>query len=446
MLAHSCASSISSNNLTRDWSNKMHLIQYLERMGQSSSTINVSSLFRWPHMCDLEHKGFTSHYCTCYNIDPQYLYPRSELKQDILKSILPTDPYSQKASTNIVVGDNTPAIANFPMNYNNSCWASSSVHEIPVTLSENEFLVDAGIRIPKLSSPKNTPKCTVENLKVAITRMKRETDGEQSWRSGASYKGVEPKRHSSIEYEDHNKPIANMTDQLKTICSMDYEEGLRHRSMLKENSNDQSIANSESRTERYSVFRCKLKFGFDVNQGRSSMDDKAKRNSLILEKDKTKIAQPKCTMESLKRHSMTSGLKHPDYSKDTKQKFKRHSLDMTDYFGRNLRRYSNLDVNHNQGVSKIPLRGVVVSGSRTAPTTRASSPVCLRSIIRFNSEEIEDVPSSTNEPHLTRSLSNEQLNKIRRILVLSRNTPVNTAVSPRSRDSKLPVRLMKKKI
>ncbi|XP_046821334.1 serine/threonine-protein phosphatase 4 regulatory subunit 4-like isoform X1 [Vespa crabro] len=435
--------SISSSNLTRDWSNKIHLIQYLERMGQSSSTINVSSSFRWPYMCDLEHKGFTSH-STCYNIDPQYLYPRSKLKQDILKSILPTDPYSQKASTNIVVGDKTPTIANFPMNYNNSCWASSSVHEIPVTLSDNEFLVDAGIRIPKLSSPKNTPKCPVENLKIAITRMKRETDGEQSWRSSASYKGIEPKRHSSIEYEDHTKTIANMTDQLKTIRSMDYVEGLRHRNMLKENSNEQSIVNSESKTERYSVFRRKLKFGFDANQGRS-IDDKVKRNSLILDKDRTKITQPKCTIESLKRHSMNSGLKHPDYSKDSKQKFKRHSLDMTDYFGRNLRRYSTLDVNHNQGVSKIPLRGVV-SGSRTAPTTRASSPVCLGSIIRFNSEEIEDVPSSTTERHLTRSLSNEQLNKIRRILVLSRNTLVNTAGTPRSRDSKLPVRLLKKKI
>nr|XP_050848748.1 serine/threonine-protein phosphatase 4 regulatory subunit 4-like isoform X1 [Vespula vulgaris] len=438
-------SSISSNNLTRDWSNKMHLIQYLERMGQSSSTINVSSLFRWPHLCDLEHKGFTSHYCTCYNIDPQHLYPRSELKQDILKSILTTDPCSQKASTNIVVSDKTPVIANFPMNYNNSCWASSSVHEIPVTLSDNEFLVDAGIRIPKLSSPKNTPKCPVENLKVAITRMKRDSDGEQSWRSTASYKGVESKRHSSIEYEDHTKPIANTTDQLKTIRSMDYEEGLRHRNMLKENSNEQLIVNSESRTERYSVFRRKLRFGFDANQGRS-IDDKAKRNSLILYKDKTKITQPKCGIETLKRHSMNSGLKHPDYSKDSKQKFKRHSLDMTDYFGRNLRRYSTLDVNHNQGVSKIPLRGIVVSGSKTAPTTRASSPVSLGSVIRFNSEEIEDVPSSTTERHLTRSLSNEQLNKIRRILVFSRNTPVNTTVSPRTRDSKLPVRLLKKKI
>ncbi|XP_043667778.1 serine/threonine-protein phosphatase 4 regulatory subunit 4-like isoform X3 [Vespula pensylvanica] len=322
---------------------------------------------------------------------------------------------------------------------------SSSVHEIPVTLSDNEFLVDAGIRIPKLSSPKNTPKCPVENLKVAITRMKRDSDAEQSWRSTASYKGVEPKRHSSIEYEDHTKPIANTTDQLKTIRSMDYEEGLRHRNMLKENSNEQLIVNSESRTERYSVFRRKLKFGFDANQGRS-IDDKAKRNSLILYKDKTKITQPKCGIESLKRHSMNSGLKHPDYSKDSKQKFKRHSLDMTDYFGRNLRRYSTLDVNHNQGVSKIPLRGIVVSGSKTAPTTRASSPVSLGSVIRFNSEEIEDVPSSTTERHLTRSLSNEQLNKIRRILVFSRNTPVNTTVSPRTRDSKLPVRLLKKKI
>ncbi|XP_035725608.1 serine/threonine-protein phosphatase 4 regulatory subunit 4-like isoform X4 [Vespa mandarinia] len=321
---------------------------------------------------------------------------------------------------------------------------NSSVHEIPVTLSDNEFLVDAGIRIPKLSSPKNTPKCPVENLKIAITRMKRETDGEQSWRSSASYKGIEPKRHSSVEYEDHTKTIANMTDQLKTIRSMDYVEGLRHRNMLKENSNEQSIVNSESKTERYSVFRRKLKFGFDANQGRS-IDDKVKRNSLILDKDKTKITQPKCTIESLKRHSMNSGLKHPDYSKDSKQKFKRHSLDMTDYFSRNLRRYSTLDVNHNQGVSKIPLRGVV-SGSRTAPTTRASSPVCLGSIIRFNSEEIEDVPSSTTERHLTRSLSNEQLNKICRILVLSRNTLVNTAGTPRSRDSKLPVRLLKKKI
>ncbi|KAK2579506.1 hypothetical protein KPH14_010813 [Odynerus spinipes] len=444
-------SSISSDNLTRGWSNKMHLIHRLKRMGQSSSTVNASSLFRMPHVCDLEHRGFTSHCCTCHNINPQHLYPRSELKQDILKSSLLTDPYSLKASTNIVIGDKAPLIPShftLPISHNNSCWAFSSMPEIPVTLSDDEFLVDAGIRIPKLSSPKSTPKCPIENLRAAVTRMRKDCDGEQSWRSSTNYKGIESKRHSSIDYEDHTKQVTNTADPLKTMhSSPEYEEGLRRilQNMLKKNTTDQSVVNPESRIERYSVLRRKIRFGFEENQGRS-VDDKFKRNSLILDKDKTKLTQSKCGVESPKRHSMNSGLKHPDYSKDTKQKFKRHSLEVTDYFGRSLRRYSTLDVNHNQGVSKIPLRSVVVSGSRTAPATRASSPVRLGSLFMFDSAQHEDLQSSTTERHLTRSLSDEKIDKICHILVPSRTTPGNRAGSPRSRDSKLPVRLLRKKI
>ncbi|KAK2579505.1 hypothetical protein KPH14_010813 [Odynerus spinipes] len=325
---------------------------------------------------------------------------------------------------------------------------SSSMPEIPVTLSDDEFLVDAGIRIPKLSSPKSTPKCPIENLRAAVTRMRKDCDGEQSWRSSTNYKGIESKRHSSIDYEDHTKQVTNTADPLKTMhSSPEYEEGLRRilQNMLKKNTTDQSVVNPESRIERYSVLRRKIRFGFEENQGRS-VDDKFKRNSLILDKDKTKLTQSKCGVESPKRHSMNSGLKHPDYSKDTKQKFKRHSLEVTDYFGRSLRRYSTLDVNHNQGVSKIPLRSVVVSGSRTAPATRASSPVRLGSLFMFDSAQHEDLQSSTTERHLTRSLSDEKIDKICHILVPSRTTPGNRAGSPRSRDSKLPVRLLRKKI
>ncbi|CAL7947776.1 unnamed protein product [Xylocopa violacea] len=195
---------------------------------------------------------------------------------------------------------------------------------------------------------------------------------DRSKRNSVNFDKGKPKRNFSIEYEDGIKRRNNGANQSKSIRlrSIDYEDGL---SLVKEN---QQL---DKKDPSYLGPVMRTRFGFGVNQDRT-MDDKMKRrNSLILEKDKPKIVQTKCMLDRTKRHSANFSLKMLD-TKEAKPTLKdQHSLDATDYtpserLSRALRRYSTLDVNHNQGHSKIPLRSFV-RRSRTAPATRASSPV-----------------------------------------------------------------------
>ncbi|XP_048270617.1 serine/threonine-protein phosphatase 4 regulatory subunit 4 isoform X2 [Bombus terrestris] len=195
---------------------------------------------------------------------------------------------------------------------------------------------------------------------------------DRTKRNSANFDKGKPKRNLSAECEDGIKRRTNGTNQAKGIRlrSIDYEDGL---SLVKEN---QQL---DKKDPLYLGPLMRSRFGFSVNQDRS-MDDKMKRrNSLIMDKDKPKIIQSKCMLDRTKRHSANFSLKMLD-TKETKPILKaQHSLDVTDYtpserLSRALRRYSTLDVNHNQGHSKIPLRNFV-RRSRTAPATRASSPV-----------------------------------------------------------------------
>ncbi|XP_033184181.1 serine/threonine-protein phosphatase 4 regulatory subunit 4 isoform X2 [Bombus vancouverensis nearcticus] len=195
---------------------------------------------------------------------------------------------------------------------------------------------------------------------------------DRTKRNSANFDKGKPKRNLSAEYEDGIKRRTNGTNQAKGIRlrSIDYEDGL---SLVKEN---QQL---DKKDPLYLGPLMRSRFGFSVNQDRS-MDDKMKRrNSLIMDKDKPKIIQSKCMLDRTKRHSANFSLKMLD-TKETKPILKaQHSLDVADYtsserLSRALRRYSTLDVNHNQGHSKIPLRNFV-RRSRTAPATRASSPV-----------------------------------------------------------------------
>ncbi|XP_061928570.1 serine/threonine-protein phosphatase 4 regulatory subunit 4 isoform X4 [Apis cerana] len=238
-------------------------------------------------------------------------------------------------------------------------------------VNQDRTMEDKMKRRNSLILDKDKPK--VVQSKCTLDRTKR---------NSVNFEKGKPKRNFSAEYEDGIKRRTNGTNHVKGIQlrSIDYEDGL---SLVKENQQQ------DKKDHLYLGPVMRSRFGYSVNQERA-MDDKMKRrNSLILDKDKPKIVQTKCMLDRTKRHSANFSLKMLD-TKETKTTLKdQHSLEVTDYtpserLSRALRRYSTLDVNHNQGHSKIPLRSFV-RRSRTAPATRASSPVGSQ----FRYEEID---------------------------------------------------------
>ncbi|XP_048510011.1 serine/threonine-protein phosphatase 4 regulatory subunit 4-like [Athalia rosae] len=331
----------------------------------------------------------------------------------------------------------------------NSCWAFSSMPEIPVTLLDDEFLVDAGIRIPaQLSSSQSTSK--IPNLQDIIYRNRREGSIDRSHRSSVNLDKGKSKRYSA-EYEDCIKPRILISDQIKGKRSLDDFEEIHKRTSMQGKSDEHHIPKEDLKAKRYSgSYQAKSRFGYEPNQGKST-DDKPKRNSLFMDKDRPKLSQTKTPIEKNKRYSATYTSRQPDL-KDVKHKFKRHSLEVTEYtplsrVDRNLRRYSALDVNHNQGTSKIPLRSSFVSGSRTAPATRASSPVRSYTKLYFNKSSPSESHASSRHKFLTRySSSDEEVDKLCHKFSHCQSAPINRAESPKTKDSRLPVRLQKKKI
>ncbi|XP_033325944.1 serine/threonine-protein phosphatase 4 regulatory subunit 4 isoform X4 [Megalopta genalis] len=196
---------------------------------------------------------------------------------------------------------------------------------------------------------KNKPK--VLQTKCNLDRTKRHS---------TSFDKAKPKRNSSIDYDDSLKRRTNESNQPNDPrTSIDYEDGL-------------ILVQDEELDKKDSVY-----LGPRMT---------TRWNSLILEKEKPKLVHTKCTADWPKRHSAYFTMKSTD-SKETKQTIKCHSLEVADYtpserLGRALRRHSTLDVNHNQGLSKIPLRSFVPR-SRTAPATRASSPVHIEKLCRM---------------------------------------------------------------
>ncbi|XP_015518809.2 serine/threonine-protein phosphatase 4 regulatory subunit 4 isoform X4 [Neodiprion lecontei] len=324
---------------------------------------------------------------------------------------------------------------------------TSSMPEIPVTLLDDEFLVDAGIRIPaQLSSSQSTSK--IPNLQDIIYRNRREGSVDRSHRSSVNFDKGKSKRQSA-EYEDCVKPKVLISDPMKVKRNLDdFEEGYSLGKMS--GKSDEQISKEDLKTKRYSGSYAKNKFGYEPNQSKSS-DEKPKRNSLYVDKEKSKLLQSKSTIDKNKRYSANYTSRLPDV-KDVKHKFKRHSLEVTECTpmpraDRAIRRYSALDVNHNQGISKIPLRSNFVSGSRTAPATRASSPVRLCTKLYFNKSSGSEIQTSTRNKFLTRfSSSDEEVDKLCHKFSTCQTATSNRAESPRTRDSRLPVRLQKKKI
>ncbi|XP_046747135.1 serine/threonine-protein phosphatase 4 regulatory subunit 4-like isoform X3 [Diprion similis] len=324
---------------------------------------------------------------------------------------------------------------------------TSSMPEIPVTLLDDEFLVDAGIRIPaQLSSSQSTSK--IPNLQDIIYRNRREGSIDRSHRNSVNFDKGKSKRQSA-EYEDCVKSRVLISDPTKMKRNFDdFEEDYSLGKIP--GKSDEQIPKEDLKNKRYSGSYAKTRFGYEPNQGKSS-DEKPKRNSLYADKDKSKLLQSKSTIDKNKRYSANYTSRLSDV-KDVKHKFKRHSLEVTEYTpmpraDRAIRRYSALDVNHNQGISKIPLRSSIVSGSRTAPATRASSPVRLCTKSYFNKSSGSEVQTSTRNKFFTRfSSSDEEVDKLCHKFSTCQTATSNRAESPRTRDSRLPVRLQRKKI
>ncbi|XP_011141435.2 serine/threonine-protein phosphatase 4 regulatory subunit 4-like isoform X1 [Harpegnathos saltator] len=430
------------------------------------------ALLTLPDACELEHKSDASQCQSYHDIDDiedhaklrqQFMQANEsnssaitksllfslmkENKQQMQQNLLLTRDYLREFPTNTSGKDKAPNFAALRAVTNaahyNSCWAFSSMPEIPMMQSDDEFLVDTGIRIPaQFSSSQSASK--IPHLQDFISERRRSNITVRP-KSSVSFDKVKFKRHSSVEYEDCMKRRTNECDSSRsTPTSIDYEDGLQ-RNITKENLSDQRFSKTDMRTKRYSAPHGRTRFGFDASQERY-IDEKLKRSSLIFEKDKLKLTNSKCTLDRTKRHSTNfTNLKLPD-SKETKQSLKRHSLEDYTMARRTIRGYfSTLDVNHNQGLSKIPLRNVG-SRSRTAPTTRASSPVHLETRLRFDIENCDDPQSSSSERHLYRfSSSDEQVDKLCKMLLHSQTTQSSTEETPKTRE-RFPIRLLMKKL
>ncbi|XP_043514034.1 serine/threonine-protein phosphatase 4 regulatory subunit 4-like isoform X2 [Frieseomelitta varia] len=462
---------------------------YLMQKAQQSRSKLALPFILWPEPCECDYaEEYAFHSCPSSDYAKSvFLAIMRENRRRSQQNFLLTRDYAREFSTNIASKD-TATVRTLAAHYN-SCWPCSSMPEIPVMLSDDEFLVDAGIRIPvqfsqstskiphlqdsmfgkrRTSFNVNHIRPTSMNFDKRKSKrnssveyedcMKRRTNADQSngvrtsidcedglrlvkenqqlgkkdsvyvgplmrsrfgfgvnqertmddkmkrrnslildkekpkvvqskctldrtKRNSTHFEKGKPKRNFSAEYEDGVKRRTSGSSQAKGIRlrSLDYEDGL---SLVKEN---QQL----DKKDVLYIGPLRSRFGFSVNEERS-MDDKMKRrNSLILDKDKPKVVQSKCMLDRTKRHSANFSLKMLD-SKETKPMLKeQHSLDVADYtpsdrLSRALRRYSTLDVNHNQGHSKIPLKNFV-RRSRTAPATRASSPVSSQ----FRYEEID---------------------------------------------------------
>ncbi|XP_029661070.1 serine/threonine-protein phosphatase 4 regulatory subunit 4-like isoform X2 [Formica exsecta] len=376
---------------------------------------------------------------------------REDNKQESQQhSLLTGRDYSHEFPTNIGDKDRAPNFAGLraltDAAHYNSCWAFSSMPEIPVMQSDDEFLVDAGIRIPTQFSASPSASKIPHLQDFIATRRRPNNSAVRPRRNSVNFDKTKFKRHSSVEYEDCMKRRTSENDDpsMRSTTSIDYEEGLRQRNMLKENLSDQQ----SSKTKRYSAPYGRTRFGWDASQERS-VDEKFKRNSLILDKDKLRFANSKCVLDRTKRHSTNFSLKLSD-SKETKQNVKRHSLEDHTTVHRAIKGYfSTLDVNHNQGLSKIPLRNIE-SRSRTAPATRASSPVLMEPRFRFDVENCDDIRSSASDRHLSRfSSSDEEVDKLCKMLLHSQTKNViaqsSTSGTPRSR-GRYPIHLLMKKL
>ncbi|XP_044595510.1 serine/threonine-protein phosphatase 4 regulatory subunit 4-like isoform X5 [Cotesia glomerata] len=410
---------------------------------------------------------------------------------------------------------------------------ASSMPEIPVTLLEDEFLVDTGMRIPAQLSSLSQSTSKIPNLQDIIYRNTRidNYNVNKSRRSNISSSpcssisfnnsgviNIDNKGKSKIHYQlpesclrrttsvDKSNSIGNIVGNR---LSMSFDETTKiNKITINDDNNDNDDDDDEEniKSKKYSsksIIGKRLSSSNRNNStsnnsttgesititGTSKIIDDKKKKLLFVDRDKnfipsntniTNITTAATTttttttagggggggggdgsgsgsgsgsgtriLDKTKRHSASYSIKFFD-SKNYKDKFKRHSLEVPEYSperGRLKRNYT-LDVNHNQGISKIPLRNSILTGSRTAPVTRASSPIRLGPQISFDREKDHQTGNKYHHSDhrvMTRfSSSDEQVDKlcIRFAYVDSYGREEN----PRKSISKLPVWVPRKKL
>ncbi|XP_034945773.1 serine/threonine-protein phosphatase 4 regulatory subunit 4-like isoform X2 [Chelonus insularis] len=307
---------------------------------------------------------------------------------------------------------------------------SSSMPEIPVTLLDDEFLVDTGVRIPaQLSSSQSTSK--IPNLqdiiyrntrinnkfdksnKIVYTPLKQRLTSvdQKSNRLSGNFDSrfaskvqmrdnLKDKRYSVMPPKSHSNSETSQSQGLddkskRSSFTMDREVNRYTNYVSDSDSKVQMRINSKDK--RYSVIQTKARSNSESCQSKV-LDDKAKRSSYASDRDVNDKFK-KC----LKTGMTSYDNEGPIFSRYSKQNFKRHSVEVTDYAPVNrmntLKRNFTLDVNHNQGTSKIPLRkSIIASGSRTAPVTRASSPIRWGPQLSF---EADHQPTKYSEPNVS---------------------------------------------
>ncbi|XP_031778902.1 serine/threonine-protein phosphatase 4 regulatory subunit 4 isoform X2 [Nasonia vitripennis] len=272
-------------------------------------------------------------------------------KHDILQDLMQTrSSFASKYKK--------PEYGSYQSNYN-PYWSFNSMPELPSTLVDEEFMVDAGIRIPsQISTSQSTLK--IPNLQDIIYRSKKMSDMEKTRQYGSAFEkrlafGFNSTKRFSTDY-DHvstttpsSAPPSSSSSSLSTLSA----PSSTSTSLSAMNKHDQ---NNKSR------------FVYDsLDQGNPILENKkTKPNFMLMDKQQSAT--------DLKKHHLDC--------KESKLKFQRHSVEVADYdptfAGQTIRRFSTLDVNHNHGLSKIPVRSVHITGSRTAPVTRTSSPIRLQ--------------------------------------------------------------------
>ncbi|XP_043276579.1 serine/threonine-protein phosphatase 4 regulatory subunit 4-like isoform X2 [Venturia canescens] len=380
---------------------------------------------------------------------------QNPIPTDGARSSLPPNMSKVKPPGSISMPDPPSRLSrqNLPASRLNEMPKASSMPEIPVTLQDDEFLVDAGIRMPvQLSSCH--PSSRIPKLQEIIYRNRRVV-GQNAERSCSSERPPsvnldkgKSKRHFSM-HEDCLKTRSSSLDQTKiNRCSVNYEDMARQRGKC--SLEEQHCVKDDPRSKRYPAPPGKLRMSCGEQQKSKSFEDKSKRCSLILDKEKSRFSQPKSVIDRTKRHSVNYTT-HVTDIKDTKpQKFKRHSLEVTESNGSErmgrLKRNFTLDVNHNQGASKISsLRSALASGSRTAPVTRASSPIRVAPRFNFDRQVQDDIGDYSMERQLGKfSSSDEEVDKL--CIRFSYLDPPNIRDDrASSRASRLPVWMRRKK-
>lgn len=394
-------------------------------MGQACET-SLNKAMSFPSVssyCNPEHECTRARFNTFYKHD---YYPQSVLSKTLLMS---------------------------QMKERNHCWAFSSMPEIPVTLQDDEFLVDAGIRMPvqlsschpgsRIPQPRDI---MYRNRLSVIGNAERSCSSERI--SSTNLDKGKSKRHFSM-HEDCLKTRSSSLDQTKiNRCSVNYEEMARQRGKC--SLDEQHCVKDDARSKRYPAPPGKLRMSCGEQQKAKSFEEKSKRSSLIMDKEKSRFSQPKNVIDRSKRHSVNYTT-HVADMKDTKQqKFKRHSLEVTESNGSErmgrLKRNFTLDVNHNQGASKISsLRSAFASGSRTAPVTRASSPIRVAPRFNFEHQLQDDIGDYSMERQLGKfSSSDEEVDKL--CIRFAYLDPPNIRDDrASSRASRLPVWMRRKK-